>query len=132
MIHAVGPTSEDPGALANCYYNSLECAKENGLSSIALCCISTGIFGYPNESAARVAAKVTREWLEADPENPKALDTIVFCVYEDVDLILYKSFLPFAFPTVDPPADALPGIEDGVRCGFCSTIASSVPRPIID
>ena len=66
VIHALGPVygQDRPEAelLANCYRNSLALAEENGIDSIAFPAISTGIFGYPVEEAARVAlATVVRE-----------------------------------------------------------------------
>lgn len=64
IIHTVGPVGEKPELLRNCYLNSLNLAKENGLKSIAFPCISTGVYGYPNENAAHVALKAIREFLE--------------------------------------------------------------------
>ena len=82
VAHAVGPSGRRPALLANCYRNVLDLCLQNKLRSIAFCCISTGIFGFPNELAARVAVKTCREWIEEDRDNRvKAFDAIVFCVY---------------------------------------------------
>ena len=99
VAHAVGPSGRRPALLANCYRNVLDLCLQNKLRSIAFCCISTGIFGFPNELAARVAVKTVREWIEEDRENRiKAFDAIVFCVYDVQDLKLYRKYMPCAFP----------------------------------
>ncbi len=72
VIHTVGPiysgSEEDPILLANCYRNSLDLAKENGLHSIAFPAISTGVYGYPKEAAAQIALRVVREWILQNPD----------------------------------------------------------------
>ena len=62
ILHTVGPIGEHPGLLSSCYISSLNLAKEHSIRSIAFCCISTGIFGYPNAKAAKVALQTVREW----------------------------------------------------------------------
>ena len=62
IIHTVGPVGEQPAALSSCYRRALELLLENGLRSICFCCISTGIYGYPNRKAARVALSTV--WLQ--------------------------------------------------------------------
>lgn len=68
VIHTVGPVYRDglhgePEKLAACYRNSLDLAAENGCKSIAFPCISTGIYGYPIEDAAKIAVREVREFL---------------------------------------------------------------------
>ncbi|KAF3314110.1 hypothetical protein TWF173_004981 [Orbilia oligospora] len=77
VIHTVGPIywdhkdeGRDPAEfLKNCYVNSLDVARRNGCKSVAFPCISTGIYGYPNDRAAVVACRVVREYLEAQLEE---------------------------------------------------------------
>lgn len=68
VIHTVGPVYRDglhgePELLAACYRNSLTLAVENGCHSIAFPCISTGVYGYPIEAAARIAMREVEEFL---------------------------------------------------------------------
>ena len=68
VIHTVGPVYRDglhgePEKLAACYRNSLALAAENGCRSIAFPCISTGIYGYPIEEAAKIAVREVRDYL---------------------------------------------------------------------
>ena len=59
------------------------------MSSIALCCIGTGVFGFPQEEAAKIAVRTVREWLGAS----KSQITVVFNVFSDKDLDTYASLL---------------------------------------
>ena len=81
VIHTVGPVYRDgqhgePEKLAACYRNSLALAAENGCTSIAFPCISTGIYGYPKEEAAQIAVREVKEFLAAkdaeDTQNGRA------------------------------------------------------------
>lgn len=70
VIHTVGPIYRDnqhgeSEKLAACYRNSLVLAAENGCKSIAFPCISTGVFGYPIEEAAKIAMREAKEFLAA-------------------------------------------------------------------
>jgi O-acetyl-ADP-ribose deacetylase (regulator of RNase III) len=73
VIHAVGPVYDDgkqgePALLASAYRTSLELASQNQCASIAFPAISTGVYGYPTEDAARIAFRVIVEYLEQHPE----------------------------------------------------------------
>ncbi|XP_066465602.1 ADP-ribose glycohydrolase MACROD2 isoform X1 [Tiliqua scincoides] len=102
VIHTVGPIArghisdthkED---LANCYKSSLKLAKENLIRSIAFPCISTGIYGFPNEPAAGIALTTIKEWLS---KNYHEMDRVIFCVFLEVDYKIYKKKMNEFFPT---------------------------------
>ncbi|KFM61100.1 MACRO domain-containing protein 2, partial [Stegodyphus mimosarum] len=95
VIHTVGPVGEKPDLLKNCYFNSLSLVKENGLRSVAFPCISTGVYGYPNENAAHVALKTVREFLE---KNESSFDRVIFCLFLPVDVKIYESLTQQYFP----------------------------------
>jgi O-acetyl-ADP-ribose deacetylase (regulator of RNase III) len=81
VIHAVGPLGEDPEAdalLASATRSSLRVADENGLSSIALPAISTGIFGYPIDACATIMLAEVIGYLRA---GESGLRTVVLCLY---------------------------------------------------
>uniref|UniRef100_A0A670JVK5 Mono-ADP ribosylhydrolase 1 n=1 Tax=Podarcis muralis TaxID=64176 RepID=A0A670JVK5_PODMU len=75
VIHTVGPIAQgQPSAaqateLSDCYKNSLKLAVENKLRTVAFPCISTGVFGYPNDAAAEVVLNTLRKWLEENKEK---------------------------------------------------------------
>jgi O-acetyl-ADP-ribose deacetylase (regulator of RNase III) len=94
VIHTVGPiietgipTKEQEEELAQCYRSCLDLAEESGLQSIAFCCISTGVFHFPNELAAQIAI----ETVKAYPR--KHVKTVVFNVFLDKDYDIYKRLL---------------------------------------
>ncbi|XP_074845475.1 ADP-ribose glycohydrolase MACROD2 isoform X2 [Carettochelys insculpta] len=102
VIHTVGPIArghlsdthkED---LANCYKSSLKLAKENNIRSIAFPCISTGIYGFPNEPAAVIALTTVKEWLN---KNHNEMDRVIFCVFLEVDYKIFKKKMSEYFPT---------------------------------
>ncbi|XP_071077899.1 ADP-ribose glycohydrolase MACROD2 [Desmodus rotundus] len=104
VIHTVGPIArghingshkED---LANCYKSSLKLVKENNIRSVAFPCISTGIYGFPNEPAAVIALSTTKEWLA---KNHHEVDRIIFCVFLEVDFKIYKKKMNEFFPAGD-------------------------------
>ena len=91
VIHAVGPVwggggAGEPETLASAYRSSLELAASAGLESIAFPSISTGVYGYPKDAAARVAHATIRAWLEAH-ELPRV---VVLCVFSEGDLDLHR------------------------------------------
>ena len=75
VIHIVGPivegrlTKDLEQDLAACYKNSLDLCLENGLRSVAFCCISTGVFRFPNKRAAEIAVRTVTDWLTTLPVN---------------------------------------------------------------
>ena len=95
VIHTVGPmvgvtpSERDARTLRNCYVSCLNLAKEMRLESIAFCCISTGIFGYPNDEAAEIAVGAVRNWLLETGYEIK----VIFDVFLDKDRTLYADIL---------------------------------------
>jgi O-acetyl-ADP-ribose deacetylase (regulator of RNase III) len=94
VIHTPGPvwhggTRSESALLAVCYCNSLQLAVKHGCRSIAFPCISTGVYGFPKEDAARLAVETVRLFLA---EHSGALD-VTFCCYADADLARYKALL---------------------------------------
>lgn len=84
VIHTVGPVwrdgnhSEDK-LLASCYKNSLVLAKKNGIKSIAFPAISTGVYGFPSDRAARIAVKTVTEFLEKDD----LIEKVIFVCFDE-------------------------------------------------
>lgn len=95
IIHTVGPIGERPALLEACYKRSLQVALENNVRTIAFPCISTGVYGYPNENAVQVVLPIIRTMLEA---NRDKFDRIIFCVFLKVDRDFYLQYLPVFFP----------------------------------
>ena len=122
VIHTVGPVYRDgqhgePEKLAACYRNSLALAAENGCKSIAFPCISTGIYGYPIEDAAKIAVQEVEQFLtqrrnapapqasgclsEANPKGRKGPREaegaeemeVIFCCYSERDMRVYQAIV---------------------------------------
>uniref|UniRef100_A0A146LEE7 MACRO domain-containing protein 2 n=1 Tax=Lygus hesperus TaxID=30085 RepID=A0A146LEE7_LYGHE len=95
VIHTVGPRGEKPDLLQSCYEKSLEIALKENLRSVAFPCISTGIYGYPQEAAALIALKTVRTILE---KNSDKFDRVIFCTFLPEDVTIYESYLQLFFP----------------------------------
>lgn len=93
VIHTVGPivygelTDALREGLRRCYESVLNCCVENGIRSVAFCCISTGEFHFPNEDAAKIAVKAVTDFLEA---HGNAMDRVIFNVFKDSDREIYE------------------------------------------
>ena len=121
VIHTVGPVYRDgqhgePEKLTACYRNSLALAAENGCKSIAFPCISTGIYGYPIEDAAKIAVREAKGFLAAKnakdaeregacphaPQSGRARTPaappmeVIFCCFSARDAAVYGSLLDLA------------------------------------
>lgn len=95
VLHTVGPvisgipTKNDCSLLAACYRSCLELAQENGIQSVAFCCISTGVFHFPQDQAAEIAVETVTDFLK---EN-QTLQQVIFNVFTDRDLAVYRRLL---------------------------------------
>ena len=96
VVHVVGPivkyklTPDLEEDLAACYRNTLDICAENHLKSVAFCCISTGVFNFPNRRAAKIAVSAVTEWLKS---NPDTIDRVIFNVFKDEDKRYYEEIL---------------------------------------
>ena len=96
VIHIVGPIVEDrltndlERDLADCYKNTLDMCLENGLRTVAFCCISTGVFRFPSKRAAEIAVGTVTDWLSVHPD---AMERVVFNVFKDEDKEYYEAEL---------------------------------------
>lgn len=95
VLHTVGPViygalrPHDCELLADCYRSCLELAVKNGVRSIAFCCISTGVFCFPQDIAAEIAAETVTRFLEKE----RSIRRVIFDVFTDRDLELYKQLI---------------------------------------
>ena len=96
VVHIVGPivagglTPALEKELADCYRNTLDLCFQEGLTSVAFCCISTGVFRFPADRAAQIATKTVEDWLAA---HENADMTVIFNVFKDEDRKLYETLL---------------------------------------
>lgn len=95
VLHTVGPIiygavkKNDRELLASCYRSCLDLAAENGLHSVAFCCISTGEFHFPNQDAAEVALQTVRVWQQQSDSKIE----VIFNVFKDNDYKIYRHLL---------------------------------------
>ena len=93
VIHTVGPivqgrlTEKHCELLKSCYQSCLELAVLNGIKSIAFCCISTGVFGFPQDKAAEIAVQTVREFLLTHDIE------VIFNVFTEKDYKIYSGLL---------------------------------------
>lgn len=93
VIHTVGPivqgrlTEKHCELLKSCYQSCLELAMLNGIKSIAFCCISTGVFGFPQDKAAEIAVQTVREFLLTHDIE------VIFNVFTEKDYKIYSRLL---------------------------------------
>nr|XP_043901714.1 ADP-ribose glycohydrolase MACROD2-like isoform X1 [Solea senegalensis] len=104
VIHTVGPVARghvgpaETNDLTSCYQNSLRLVKEHCLSTVAFPCISTGIYGFPNDPAADIALKTVKSWIE---DNSDMITRVIFCVFLETDFNLYKKKMSAIFQDSD-------------------------------
>lgn len=93
VIHTVGPivsghlTDDHCRLLKSCYSSCLELAEQKGIKSIAFCCISTGVFGFPQKEAAEIAVSTVREFVKSHDIE------VIFNVFSDRDFEIYRKLL---------------------------------------
>jgi len=95
VIHTVGPvwhggSAKEEELLASCYHNCLEIAKSKRIKTIAFPSISTGAYRFPIEKAAEIALRTVNDFVLA---NPDILDKVVFVLFSDADLNIYRNLL---------------------------------------
>ena len=99
VIHTVGPVYRDgqhgePEKLAACYRNSLALAAKNGCKSIAFPCISTGVYGYPIEDAAKIAVREVKLFLTQRREVAEDAEAeVIFCCFSERDMEVYQAIV---------------------------------------
>ena len=95
VLHTVGPIiagplrRQDCETLADCYRSCLELAASNGVQSIAFCCISTGVFHFPQKKAAEIATETVLRFLETGT----SIRQVIFNVFTDRDRNIYRNLL---------------------------------------
>lgn len=96
VIHIVGPivefelTAGLEQDLVDCYQNTLDLCMEQGLKSVAFCCISTGVFRFPNKRAAQIAVNTVIAWLQA---HEGQMERVIFNVFKEEDKTYYEELL---------------------------------------
>ena len=95
VLHTVGPivdgklTKKHEDLLASCYRSCLELAEENNIESIAFCCISTGVFMFPNRRAAEIAVQTVKKFKREAGSRMK----VIFNVFKETDELIYRELL---------------------------------------
>lgn len=99
VLHTVGPivqgvlTDLHREQLASCYRSCLDAAAEHGCASAAFCCISTGVFMFPQDIACEIAVDTVRAWLDSHPDA--SVKKVIFNVFKDTDRELYERKLAY-------------------------------------
>jgi O-acetyl-ADP-ribose deacetylase (regulator of RNase III) len=93
IIHTVGPvygeeSSNEALLLSNCYRNSITLANEHGLKSIAFPAISTGVYRYPPDEAARIAVTTVAETIASDESG--TIEKVVFVCFDPWSQAIYQ------------------------------------------
>jgi len=97
VIHTVGPQKENPDQLRSCYTNSLALLEQYGLTSIAFSCISTGVYGYPEDAAASIAIGEVESYLRNSDYGMQSVNAVVFVVFTASSQKIYQQKLQALF-----------------------------------
>lgn len=95
VLHTVGPivhgelTKQHKKLLASCYQSCLKLAEQYGIETVAFCCISTGVFGFPQKEAAEIAVDTVKQYLAGNRKMRK----VVFNVFQSSDYKIYRKLL---------------------------------------
>jgi O-acetyl-ADP-ribose deacetylase (regulator of RNase III) len=95
VLHTVGPimdgrlTQTHRRQLADCYRACLALADQHGIDSVAFCCISTGVFMFPNEEAAKIAVQTVQAYKKATGSSIR----VIFNVFKEQDERIYRRLL---------------------------------------
>lgn len=95
VIHTVGPivkeilTQEDCDDLKKCYRACMETAEQNNIRSIAFCCLSTGVYGFPQKKASEIATDTVKDYLA----NGSKIEKVIFNVFTPEDEKYYLKIL---------------------------------------
>lgn len=91
VIHTVGPVwsggnNDEDEQLKNCYINSLILAKQNQIKTLAFPAISTGVYRFPLDRAAKIAISTVKDFLS----NDDSLEKVVFICFDENTETIYK------------------------------------------
>lgn len=95
ILHTVGPiiqwdvSKKDEELLASCYRECLKLAADTGAESVAFCCLSTGVFRFPQQKAAEIATETVKDYINEHSQIKK----VVFNVFKDEDLRIYRALI---------------------------------------
>lgn len=95
ILHTVGPiiqwevTGKEEELLASCYRECLKLAADTGAESVAFCCLSTGVFRFPQQRAAEIATESVKNYINEDSRIKK----VIFNVFKDDDLRIYHALI---------------------------------------
>ena len=95
ILHTVGPiiqwevTGKEEELLASCYRECLKLAADTGAESVAFCCLSTGVFRFPQQRAAEIATETVKNYINEDSRIKK----VIFNVFDDENLAIYQKLL---------------------------------------
>ena len=95
VLHTVGPivegrlTRRHEEQLASCYCSCLALADEHNIQSVAFCCISTGVFMFPNQRAAEIAVQTVKDYKQQTHSEIK----VIFNVFKELDEQIYHNLL---------------------------------------